>query len=128
MRARFNDTQFNLMFLPNGEIGKAVHRAAGRVRDRAKENAPVLTGALRASITSTLVKQGKTSISYTIGSPIKYAIWQEQGTGPIFARRAPMLHFRTRNGQWVRTYSTRGVPAVHYLEKAIDALSPSDFL
>jgi HK97 gp10 family phage protein len=127
MRVRINHAELSAMFLPAGEVGRASARAAGRVRDRAKENAPVLTGALRASIVSTLVKQGRTSITYTIGSPIRYAIWQERGTGPIFAKRAPMLHFKTRNGQWVRTYSTRGVPAVHYLERAIDRLSVADF-
>lgn len=116
------------MFLPAGEVGRATRRAAGRVRDRAKQNAPVLTGALRNSITSKQTKQGATSISWTIGSPIKYALPQERGTGPIFARRAPMLHFKTRNGQWVRTFSTKGVPAVHYLERAIDTLTEADFL
>jgi hypothetical protein len=122
-----NDMQITAMFMPAGEIGRAVERAAGRVRDRAKENAPVLTGALRASIVSTLTKQTRTSISYTIGSPISYAIYQESGVAAIFARRAPMLHFKTRGGQWVNTFQTSGVPAVHYLEDALGAVTEADF-
>ena len=128
MKVIINDTALRAMFLPGGEIGRAADRAAGRIRDRAKENAPVNTGALRGSIVSTLVEQGKTKIVYRVGSPLSYAMPQETGTGPIFARRAPMLAFRTRTGQWARTYSTRGVPGVHYLESAIDAATEADFL
>jgi hypothetical protein len=116
------------MFLPTGEIGRAAERAAGRIRDRAKENAPVNTGALRGSITATLAVQGKDSIVYKIGSPLAYAIYQESGVGPIFARRAPMLHFKSRSGRWVKVFSTSGVPAVHYLERAIDSVTEADFL
>jgi len=127
MRVRINDTEFARMMSPAGDVGKATRRAAGRVRDRAKKNAPVLTGALRSSIVSTLTVQTGSKITYEIGSPVAYAIYQEKGVGPIFARRAPFLHFKTRGGSWVQTLSTGGVPAVHYLEDAIDSLSEADF-
>jgi HK97 gp10 family phage protein len=127
MRVVINDAEVTALFSPTGDVGRAARRAAGRVRDRAKQNAPVLTGALRNSITSTQVSQTKTTIVYRIGSPIKYAIFQERGTGPIFPRRAPALVFKTRGGKWVRTGKTRGVPAVHYLERALRSLTEADF-
>jgi hypothetical protein len=58
---------------------------------------------------------------------VPYAIIQEKGTGPIHARRAPFLVFMYR-GHLIRTRSTRGVPAVRYLERAIDEFTPNDFL
>jgi hypothetical protein len=57
---------------------------------------------------------------------VRHALFQELGTGPIFARRAPLLVFKIGN-RWVSTYSTRGVPAVRMLTKAVEATSIEDF-
>ena len=126
MRVVIHRDEIVKMMAPSGEVGRASMRAAGRVRDRAKENAPVDTGLLRNSIIAELEEQGPTSIVWRIGSNVFYAPYQELGTGPIYARRAPYLVFKIGN-RWVRTYSTRGVPAVHYLERAIDDLTVEDF-
>jgi HK97 gp10 family phage protein len=114
------------MMSPTGEVGRAAMRAAGRVRDRAKDNAPVDNGLLRNSIVSELAEQGLYNVTWRIGSNIEYAIYQELGTQPIFARRAPLLVFKIGN-QWVSTKSTRGVPAVRYLTRAIEGLTIEDF-
>jgi hypothetical protein len=58
---------------------------------------------------------------------VAYARPQEVGTGPIYARRAPLLVFKVGN-QWVSTYSTRGVPAQRYLTRAITETTMEDFL
>jgi HK97 gp10 family phage protein len=114
------------MMGPEGEIGRAARRAAGRIRDRAKENAPVRDGLLRNSIVSELEYQGLYNVVWRIGTDVEYAIYQELGTGPIFARRAPYLVFKVGD-RWVSTYSTRGVPAVRYLTRAIEETSIADF-
>ena len=114
------------MHLPNGQIGRSVQRAAGRIRDRARRNVSVDTGLLRRSITSKRQPSGPTSVVYRIGSDVHYAPYQEHGTGPIYARRAPLLVFKIGN-RWVRTFSTRGVPAQHYLKRAADSLTIADF-
>lgn len=114
------------MMSPTGEIGRASARAAGAIRDRAKENAPVDEGLLRNSIVSELAEQTATRIVWRVGTNVEYAIYQELGTGPIFARRAPYLVFKV-GGKWVRTYSTRGVPAVRYLTRAVEATTSADF-
>jgi hypothetical protein len=114
------------MMSPAGEVGRAAARGAGRVRDRAKDNVTVDTGLLRNSIVSELVEQTPTKVVWRIGTNVSYAPYQELGTGPIFARRAPMLVFQV-NGRWVRTYSTRGVPAQRFLTKAIESVTVEDF-
>jgi hypothetical protein len=114
------------MFQPGGEIGIKSARAAGRVRDRAKEDASVDTGLMGNSIVSSLVEQGPMSVTWRIGSSVFYTIYQELGTGPIYARRAPALVFKV-NGRWVRTYSTRGVPAQRFLTRSIEATTAEDF-
>lgn len=110
-----------------GDISRGTARAAGRLRDRAKMNAPVDTGLLRNSINAELAQQTPLTITWRVGTDVSYAPYQEHGTGPIFARRAPMLVFKIGN-RWVRTYSTRGVPAVHFLKRAADEVSARDFL
>jgi hypothetical protein len=114
------------MMSPAGSVGRATMRAAGRVRDRAKENVSVDTGLLRNSIVAELQEQGLYHIVWRVGTNLDYGLWQEVGTPPIFARRAPFLVFQV-NGRWVRTYSTKGVPAQRYLTRAIQATSIQDF-
>jgi hypothetical protein len=122
-----HETEIARIMNPQGYVGRATARAAGRVRDRAKRYAPVNTGLLRNSITSTQKISVPLRAVYTIGTPLAYGLYQEEGTRPIFARRAPFLVFKTKDGRWVRTYSTRGVPAVHYLRRALSELSDADF-
>jgi HK97 gp10 family phage protein len=127
MRVVIHQEQIAYMMSPAGEIGRRSARAAGRVRDRAKEKAPVDTGLLRNSIVAELQSQSATSVTWRIGSNVQYALYQELGTGPIYARRAPLLVFKVGN-RWVSTYSTRGVPAVRMLTKAVEQVSIADFL
>lgn len=81
---------------------------------------------MRNSIFAALESQGAFSVTWRIGTPVPYGIYQEVGVGPIFARRAPILTYRIGN-RWISTYSTRGVPAVRYLTKAIQGTSIKDF-
>lgn len=126
MKIVVHKAKIALMMSPSGSVGRAAQRAAGRVRDRAKENVSVDTGLLRNSINSELQEQGLYNIVWRIGTNLDYGYWQEVGTPPIYARRAPMLHFKVGN-RWVKTYSTKGVPAQRYLTRAVDAVSIQDF-
>lgn len=126
MRVQVHYGQIYAMMSPGGEVGRAAARAAGRIRDRAKRKAPVDTGLLRNSIISELKTQTPTSVTWRIGTNVFYAPFQEHGTGPIYARRAPLLVFKIGN-RWISTYSTRGVPARHYLQNALNETVITDF-
>lgn len=54
------------------------------IEAEAKDNAPVDTGALRASIRSTVEEVGATILHIRIGSSQEYAAAQEFGTDPFF--------------------------------------------
>jgi hypothetical protein len=127
MRVVVHRARIAYMMSPAGEIGRKTAKAAGRVRDRAKEDATVDTGLMRNSIVSELAAQGLTSITWRVGSNVFYTVYQELGTKPIYARRAPLLVFKVGN-KWVSTYSTKGVPAVRMLTKAVERVSIQDFL
>lgn len=126
MRVVIHREQIAIMMSPVGEVGRAAERAAGKIRDRAKRKATVNTGLMRNSIFSTLEAQGLYSVTWRIGTPVDYGIYQELGTRPIFARRAPVLTFKIGN-RWISTYSTSGVPAALFLTQAIAATSIEDF-
>lgn len=126
MRVAFNRGGLYHMMSPTGSVGRAAARAAGVTRDRSKERAPVRDGILRNSIVAELVPSRPTYIQWRIGTNVFYAIYQELGTGPIFARRAPLLVFKVGN-RWVSTYSTRGVPAARFLTRSIEELTSADF-
>jgi hypothetical protein len=126
MRVVVHHENITAMMLPDGEVGRATMRDAGNVRDRAKRLATVDTGLMRNSIVAELYEQTPRHIIWRIGSSVFYAPFQEKGTGPIHARRAPLLVFKIGN-RWVSTYSTRGVPAVRFLARAIEAVTVEDF-
>jgi hypothetical protein len=127
MRVIVHRTQIALMMSPMGEVGRKTARAAGKVRDRGKRGATKDTGLMANSIVSELAQQGPFSVTWRVGSNVKYTLYQEVGTGPIYARRAPLLVFKVGN-KWVSTYSTKGVPAVRMLTKAVEKVSVQDFL
>jgi hypothetical protein len=128
MRVVVHQATIAQMMSPVGEVGRATRRAAGRVRDRAKERATVDTGLMRNSIvTQQVAGAGANKITMRIGSNVFYTVYQELGTRPIYARRAPLLVFKVGN-RWVSTYSTRGVPAARMLTRAIEEVSMRDFL
>jgi hypothetical protein len=127
MRVVINQRGLNYMMSPVGPVGRAAARAAGRIRDRAKENATVDTGLMRNSIIAGQVATASPrKIQWRIGTAVHYAIHQELGVGPIFARRAPYLVFKVGN-RWVTTYQTKGVPAAKFLTRAINDVTSADF-
>lgn len=104
-------------------------RAAEKTRDRARKYAPKRTGALARSIVFRRTRQTNDITEYQVGSPLKYAEYQERGTGPIIARPGGLLRFTSpTSGLPVYARRTRGVPAKHFLQKAAREIKLSDFL
>lgn len=103
-----------------GPAGSELRRRARRVEAHARAHAPVKTGRLRSSI-RTKVDVGPGGLRAqvgTFGGGTGYAIYQEFGTGPITPVRASVLVFEV-DGTTVFTKRTRGVPATHYLSRAL---------
>lgn len=124
---------------PGGLVHNAAQRAAGVVRDRAKENLTaagrVDAGTLRNSIRSELVETTRDTVTFQVGSDLPYAIFVERGTGlygpyhsPIYPRRARVLRFQpSGSSTTVFAASVRGMEGVRYLERAVYSLTAQDF-
>lgn len=123
----FHDARWAYLMSQDGDVGQATARAAGRIRDRGKEFAPVRTGLLRNSINSVRVPGLADSIHYRIGTDVFYATYQEHGTGPIYPRRARALAWKGQAGGFVFAAHTRGVPAVRFMGRAAAETTANDF-
>lgn len=121
---------------PDGMVARGVLRAAGKVRDRAKENVTraglVDTGRLRNSITVVVQDAGGEHPKATVQSDLEYALYQHEGTanngaGFIYPRRAQVLRFKGRSGAFVFAPRVHGVRATPFLTDALDSLRIEDF-
>lgn len=61
-------------------LKKGIGRACARIQADAKQNCPVDTGRLRASIVTEVHTEGNTVVG-TVGTNVEYAPWVEFGTG-----------------------------------------------
>jgi hypothetical protein len=111
----------------------ASQRAAYRVRDRAKQNLTsagrVNTGKLRDSIKATRTVQTPTVSTWSVGSDLFYAGWQEFGRGPVRPIRAKVLRFKPK-GSSVFIFRGYAGPATgaFFLRDAYRATTVQDFL
>jgi hypothetical protein len=115
---------------PEGEVDKAVRRAAGVVRDRSRQNLRqnVGTGRLIQSIRYEKEQASQRGITYLVGSDLDYAIYLEEGTRDHGPRTAKPLRFKPRGSStFVFAKRVRGIAAIHYLKRALQSLGPSDF-
>lgn len=130
---QLDDRAINGLTAPGGLADQATMRAAGRARDRAKMNLTragrIDTGLLRQSIVAERVRSSNNSVTYRVGSPLDYAIYQEEGVrGPIYPRRARVLRFRPKGGgAYIFRPYVSGFPGAHYLRDAFAATSAQDF-
>lgn len=132
VRVTLNQQAFRRMENSGGMIDRAVGRAAGVTRDRAKENLTAAgridTGALRNSGETQRI-QGKTGVWWEVAFRKSYALYQHRGVkGPVLPRRAKVLRFKPKGGgAFVFTRSTKGFKGVPYLTDALKRLRASDF-
>lgn len=102
----------------------AMREATLMVQATAKEEAPVDTGRLRASITPE-VRGGPGEVIGAVGSNVDYALYMELGTG-TFAGKAP--HYPPALDVWARRH---GIPSGYLVARAIflrGGLRPRRFL
>jgi phage gpG-like protein len=131
---RWNEANLRRFLGGGGDLDKAMGRAAGRIRDRAKVNLTtaglVDTGLLRQSIRHEQVKADGQEIIWLVGTSVPYGKYHEFGTGPwIYPRRAKVLRFWPRGGNaYVFAKRVRGVPETAFLRRAAEATTSLDFL
>lgn len=111
---------------------KLTSRAADNVQARARRLAPFRTGRLREGIIKVKVRGG-VNPAYSVVNSTRHGRFQNDGTGPIFARPGGVLAWpaNSMNNPFgtgmVFAKRTRGVPAVHFMEKAAASITAADF-
>lgn len=83
--------------------------------ERLQVNSPIDTGYLKGWF-----KYKDTDSMVDIRSPAKYAIYQDQGTGPIKAKNGKVLHWE-KGGQHFFAKSTKGIKGKRFVEKSINS-------
>lgn len=83
--------------------------------ERLQANSPIDTGHLKGWFR---YKQSEDMVD--IRSPAKYAIYQDQGTGPIKAKNGKVLHWE-KDGKHYFAKSTKGIKGKRFVEKSINA-------
>jgi len=102
-------------------------KAATKLRDSARAKAPKGTGVGAASIDVRFQSSDDKGTYYLVGPSLQYMAWQNNGTGPITPRRpGGTLRFKA-GGVFVFAKRTRGVPAVHFMEKALAEMTVEDY-
>ena len=116
--------QATAQFKPRGDLGRyvevhitpavrnAVEKSLKLIEVSAKAKAPVDTGALRDSITSSIDESGKTIVGQ-VGPHVHYAAYLEFGTGIAGAASAGA-------GEGPYSSSWPGMPAIPYMRPALD--------
>jgi len=93
------------------------------IQRAAKQNAPVDTGRLRASIVPEIVVRPQ-AIMGIVGSNVKYAPFVELGTRPHWPPISALELWARRHGTTAflvaRAISRRGTKAVRYLSRAVE--------
>lgn len=112
------------MMLPSGQVGRWTRGQAGRVATAARQNAPVKTGRLRASVTVGQARdvRGRFISGYEVSANVPYAWFVEKGTRPhvIRPRSASILRFQV-GGQTVfaRVVHHPGTRATSFMADAL---------
>lgn len=116
----------NILYLQDSTSNKVAYAGAQSVQARMRRLAPVATGALRESIVITKIRTGAVT-TYAVGSPLDYAVYQDQGTGPIIAKKG-VLAFKPK-GSGITIFRTRtsGVPATHFIARTFAMTTLEDF-
>lgn len=112
---------------PEGAVAGDLRRRGNRVLNRAREEAPVATGALRQSLRLDMVSENGVPEA-RISSALQYSVYVHEGTG-IYAGRgyiypvaARFLVWRSREtGELVFARRVRGQPPNPFLKRALEA-------
>lgn len=92
---------------------EAIEKACRSVEYAAKQKAPRLTGALKASITHEIAEENGEIVGY-VGTNIEYAPYQEFGTGKFAengnGRKTPWAYIDERTGDTIWTAGNKPQP------------------
>ncbi len=111
--------------LVKSKMGGALMESASQLSEKAKEKAPFKIGQLRNSIQVSGPLFSSDNIQATVATNVKYAPYQEYGTGiygpsgtPIVPKSAPFLVFQLGDGTWRRSKSVKGVRPKYFMRDA----------
>lgn len=107
------------------ELDAAFMRAAGRVRDRARQNIDKLGRNRTGRMKQAMVAERKDGY-YQVRAAVPYSGYQESGTRAHGPRRARVLAFQNKAGQQVFAKRVRGVTAGHFMRDAASSLTSGD--
>lgn len=129
-----------LITSPAEQIPRTIAAYTRRTANRARTNAPVDTGQLRASVQTSVTTDGLRVVG-RVWTPLEHGLWQELGTG-IYAGKGPI---RPKRGQYlvfpakrmgpprrggrggkalVFAKEVKGTPPTHWLSNALDETVP----
>lgn len=108
-------------------------RAAEKTRDRARRNlvsaGRMDTGRLYRSIRARKSRAKGTTVTWNVGTPLQYGLYQEKGIGPVTPVKAKALRFKPKGSNvFVFAQRTKGFSGAFYLKRAYQSIKVSDFL
>ncbi len=112
------------------EFSTAVGKTALKVEGDAKRGAPVDTGFLRGSITTKGPNATFDNVEASVGTNLKYARNQEEGTGIYGPKKRMIVPIKGKwlawqgGGNWHFAKQVRGVKPQRYFKKALDGAMP----
>lgn len=112
------------------EFSKAVMKAGHEAESKAKSYAPIQYGPLRGSIHTEGPFKTVDNVYAKVGTNIQYAPYQEYGTGVyagrgmITPKRARVLAWKSKGGQWQFAKAVRGVKGKFYFKKSKEETLP----
>lgn len=115
---------------PNGQLARGMLRLSRRVQRQARSNLKRhnRTGALSASIFARVIQRNGLPVGQ-VGTPLRYGLYLDKGTGIYGDRRrlirpvrAKALRFTTRTGQVVFAKSVRGIKPTRFLRNSLNVL------
>lgn len=114
--------------MANRAAYNGAQRMAGRVRENIRAAGRVNTGRMVSSVKATRDTRDRLNPAYIVGPRVAYAKYQDLGTrghGPV---RAKFLRFKPKGSdKFVYAKWVRGVPAAHFMAKAVASTHLSDF-
>lgn len=140
VRTSIDEAKLAEWFGPGGPPANGLMKAAGRARDMSKaiitQEGRIDTGQMRNAITSELVETGifNKRVVARVTAWAEHAKYQHEGTawngiGYIRPVRAKVLRFKPKgSSKYVFAPKVKGVRGIKFLKRAVDRLTPSDFV
>lgn len=107
----------------------AAQKTASRANANVRARGRVRTGRLASSYKATRTSAGPNASAYSVGSDVSYAPFQEEGIGPVKAKKGHVLRFRPKGSSvFIFRPRAKGFRGAHQLGDAYKAISLGDFL